>query len=191
MSKEEPANKEIALCMEVLKRLPKNKATGDVDEMRTAIMNALHRAYGGGCRAWESADETGEVDNEMSPWGDLCMELTGLWMLDNSKLMLQVGDAVTAGIQKVIESDDPDAPEKIRRLSQVAIGAGYIAALLDDKAAGKRRTPVMTDGSRRKTDEKRVRIQKFAAENPNMNQVDMAKALGYKSRQTIAKYLNE
>ena len=72
----------------------------------------------------------------------------------------------------------------------VAIGAGYIVALLDDKAAGKRRTPVMSDGKKRKTDAERARIQKFASNNPDMTQTAMGKALGV-TRQTIGKYLNE
>ena len=192
MSNKEPKDDDfISAAMERLKRLPKNKAFGDAEEMRSVIIKALHRAYAGGARVWESLnEETGVVDAEMSPWGDLCMELSGVWMLDNSTMMIKVGDAVAAGIQKVIDSNDPDAPEKIRRLSQVAIGAGYIVALLDDKAAGKRRTPVMSDGKKRKTDAERARIQKFAADNPDMTQTAMGKALGV-TRQTIGKYLNE
>lgn len=182
----------IVMFREAIKRFPKNKAPGDAAEMETAIINALRRAYNGGPRGWQTFDEvSGKADDVIDGFGDLQLELAGSWKLDNNRLMKKVGDAVAAGIQKVIDSDAPDAQEKIRRLSQVAIGAGYICALLDDKAAAKRRTPVMTDGSKRKTEEKRARIRKFAAEHPDMNQEDMAKALGFKSRQTIAKYLNE
>tara|TARA_Y100000385_G_scaffold261149_1_gene291677 strand:- start:390 stop:965 length:576 start_codon:yes stop_codon:yes gene_type:complete len=191
MSKEPTDEEFIAGVMEGIKRLPKNKARGDAEEMQAAIIKALQRAYGGGVRDWETYNEEyGEADAGMSPMGDLCMELTGFWTFDNSELMVKIGDAVAAGIQKVIDSNDPDAQEKIRRLSQVAIGAGYIVALLDDKAAGKRRSPVMDDGKKRKTDAERARIQKFAADNPDMTQTAMGKALGV-SRQTVGKYLNE
>lgn len=190
MSKEPTDEEFIAGVMETIKRLPKNKVRGDAEEMQSAIIKALHRAYGGGSRDWESADETGEVDAEMAPMGDLCMELSGLWMFDNSKLMIAVGDAVAAGIQKVIESNDPDAPEKIHRLSQVAIGAGYICALLDDKAADGRKPNAMTHGRQKASTKRAEKVRQFAAENPDMTQKDMAAALGM-HRDTVGKYLNQ
>ena len=145
----------------------------------------------GGSRDWETYDEeTGQVDDEMPPFGDLELEMSGRWHRSYREAMVSLGDAVAHGIQKVIDSNDPDAAEKIRRLSQVAIGAGYIYALLDDKEAGKRRKYVMSDGRTKASAELADKIRKFDAEHPNMSQTEMAKALGV-SRKTIGKYLNQ
>lgn len=173
------------------KRAPKNKAPGDAKEMQAAIIKALKRAYHGGSRDWETYDEeTCQVDDSMPAFGDLMLEMSGSWHHSYSEAMVSLGNAVAAGIQKVIDSNDPDAAEKIRRLSQVAIGAGYIFALLDDKEAGKRRSPVMSDGRTKASSELADKIRRLADENPNMTQTAMGEALGV-NRKTIGKYLNQ
>lgn len=184
-------DKWIAGLEEASRRAPKNKAPGDAKEMHAAIIKALKRAYHGGSRDWETYDEeTGQVDDEMPPFGDLELEMSGSWHRSYREAMVSLGDAVAYGIQKVINSNDPDAAEKIRRLSQVAIGAGYIYALLDDKEASKRRSPVMSDGRSKASAERAEKIRRLAAENPNMTQTEMAKVIGV-NRKTIGKYLNQ
>ena len=83
-----------------------------------------------------------------------------------------------------------DAADKIRRLSQVAIGAGYIFARLDDEAASKRRSPVMSDGRSKASAELADKIRKLSAANPNMSQTEMGRVLKV-DRKTIGKYLNQ
>ena len=192
MTDNQPTDDEwIKMIQESVKRLPKNKAPGDAKEMQAAIIKALKCAYRGGSRDWETyIEETGQVDDLMPAFGDLVLEMSASWYHSYAEAMVSLGDAVATGIQKVIDSNDPDAAEKIRRLSQVAIGAGYIFALLDDKEASKRRSPVMSDGRTKASAELAEKIRKFDAENPNMSQTEMAKALGV-SRKTIGKYLNQ
>ena len=187
MSKEEPTDEEyIAMFMESVKRSPKNKAPGDVDEMRTAFINAIRRAYTGGSAGWPQD----EHDDSITGFGDLATELSGSWHCSYDALMTEIGDIITGGIGKLVSSNDPDAPDKIRRLTQVAVAAGYIIALLDDAAADGRKPNAMTAG-RQKASTKRVeKIRQFATDNPEMTQTAMAKALGV-HRDTVGKALNQ
>ena len=186
MSKESTDEELMAAVMESFKRSPKNKPPGDVEEMRTAFINAIRRAYTGGDAGWPQD----EHDDSIDAFGDLTVELSGSWHCSYSELMKEIGDIITGGIGKLVASKDPDAPDKIRRLTQVAVAAGYVIALLDDSAADKRKPNRMAAGRKKTSLALGDKIRKFAADNPDMTQTAMGKALGV-DRKTIGNHLNQ
>ncbi len=186
MSKEKPTDEEfMAAVMESFKRSPKNKSPGDVDEMRTAFLSAIRRAYTGGSAGWPQDEHEDSIDG----FGDLTAELSGSWHCSYDALMVEIGDIITGGIGKLVASKDPDAPDKIRRLTQVAVAAGYVIALLDDAAADKRKPNRMAAGRKKASSKLGDKIRKFAADNPDMTQTAMGEALGV-DRKTIGNHLN-
>ena len=186
MSKDPTDEEFMASIKDSIKRSPKNKSPGDVDEMRTAFLSAIRRAYTGGSAGWPQD----EHDDSIDAFGDLTVELSGSWHCSYSELMKEIGDIITGGIGKLVASNGPDAPDRIRRLTQVAVAAGYVIALLDDSAADKRKPNRMTAGRKKSSLALRDKIRKFAADNPDMTQTAMGEALGV-DRKTIGNHLNQ
>ena len=157
-------------------------------EAEQAVYAAIMNAYSGGQPMWAPEPDA----YEMPVFGDLDELLLGKgrFYMDHDDRMLAIGNIISGGISKLVLSNDPQASDKIRRLTQIAVAAGYLFALLDDAAADKRKPKRMTQGRKKSSSVLGDKIRKFAANNPDMTQKDMAVALRV-SRKTVGNHLNK
>ena len=167
------------------KRWPSNKPPGDANDVLQIIVEAARRAYANKAGGYQF-DEDGILLGGM---GDITSSLDDM-MFDHDELLCHVGAGITHGINELVGDLDEDTAHKIRRLVQVAVGGGYLSALLDNKSASKRRGPIMSDGRSKTSAELADKIRKFSAANPNMSQTEMGRVLKV-DRKTIGKYLNQ
>ena len=166
---------------------PKSKLDLSYKEVEHVIVGALRNAYHGGEPGWHMEPD----DYQMPPFGDLDHPLTGKgkFQLEHPKRLLKLGDAIDEGISRLIASNDPQASDKIRRLTQIAITAGYLFALIDDKAADKRKPK---RGNAKKSENRNARAEKvkqYSIANPDATQKQMAKEFDCDPK-TIGRYLN-
>lgn len=167
---------------------PKSKLHISHNEAEQAVYAAIRNAYAGGQPGWCPEPD----DYEMPAFGDLDELLygKGRFYLDHDHRMLAIGNIISGGISKLIENNDPQAPDKIRRLTQIAVAAGYLFALLDDKEADKRRPKRGTKARSSKKDKLAEKVRQYAMDNPNATQKEIG-AVFKRDPRTIRSYLNK
>ena len=155
---------------------PKSKVDLSYKEVEHAITAALRNAYHGGQPGWYMEPD----DYDMPPFGDLDDLLSGKgrFYLEHAERMMKLGDVINEGIGKLIASNDPTASDKIRRMTQIAITAGYLFALIDDKAADKRKPKRANAGKTKKAKALAAKIQQYSIDHPDATQKQMAKVFG-------------
>ena len=167
------------------KTWPRNKPPGDANDVLQIIVAAARRAYANKAGGYQF-DEDGILLGGM---GDITSSLDDM-MFDHDELLCHVGAGITHGITELVGDLDEDTAYKIRRLVQVAIGGGYLSALLDNKAAD-RRFP--NQGNAKKTENKKAlaaEVQQYSIDHPDATQKQIAKVFD-KTDKTIRNYLNK
>jgi hypothetical protein len=166
------------------KTWPRNKPPGDANDVLKIIVEAARRAYSNKAGGYQF-DEDGVLLGGM---GDIATEC-GDMMFNHDGLLCHIGAGITHGIAELVGGLDEDTEYKIRRLVQVAVGGGYLSALLDNKSADKR---FPNQGNAKKSENKNTlaeKVKQYALDNPDATQKQMAKVFG-KSDRTIRQYLN-
>ena len=187
MSNEEPRFADISVTSSIVdesKTWPRNKPPGDANDVLRIIVEASRRAYSNKAGGYQF-DEDGILLGGM---GDIATEC-GDMMFSHDGLLCHIGAGITHGIAELLGDLDEDTAYKIRRLVQVAVGGGYLSALLDNKAADKR---FPNQGNAKKSENKTTlaeKVKQYALDNPDATQKQMAKVFG-KTDRTIRKYLN-
>ena len=166
---------------------PKSKLSMSHKEAEQAVYAAIMNAYSGGQPMWAPEPDA----YEMPVFGDLDELLLGKgrFYMDHDDRMLAIGNIISGGISKLVLSNDPQASDKIRRLTQIAVAAGYLFALLDDAAADKRKPK---RGNAKKSENRNTRAEKvkqYSIANPDATQKQMAIEFDCDPK-TIGRYLN-